>query len=418
MTSPCKTPTSTKKRAKIASTSAKKRKQQRTADGVPINMRKLNHVETGYVAKYLATCLQNNKEPSKSLTLYCSEGKPTITISSYAYDEKAPFRIVLKEGGHAYIPFGDEPDSFLFHEAVKIIIENRYDTNDEGLIGLVCVALSSRRYCIIDLENRVRSVLQRATFFSAMAVVSLQGYVESNKKDMQHLRSVIDGIQTAFGDVKKQTDQALSTAKTANERSMASNNKADEALSTAKTADGKADEALSLVKRLESKSNAPSGLYYYSKNSTVNQDLRGVNPHAVAIQEARVISDNLNSLPRQAGTCFRGIDINSLDSEYRATLEKTILSKGCFLDAGFLSCSRSSHVAWHFAHELAVKRGTNPCPLVMQIEHVTGRLIMDHVHPDYHWEEEVLFKPNTPFEILDCKRDKRGTLWVHMKELY
>jgi hypothetical protein len=185
-------------------------------------------------AQYVANFLMNNPIPPPRITLN-TPGKPRVAISMYAYNQDAPFKLVV-EDHHPYIPKGQGADIFLLRQMIRLIHDNK-----ESAVNTDKLATDLKLLLYIpDLKDRVVKVTEQASVLLGTVLwksldelhieaLHLQEIVneigaccDANRAAIKHLEIATKGgfacLETKFASVltvtKKQISLDLTVTKT------------------------------------------------------------------------------------------------------------------------------------------------------------------------------------------------------------
>ena len=158
------------------------------------------------------------------------------------------------------------------------------------------------------------------------------------------------------------------------------------------------------------------GLYAYSIRQgqwafhTINQALRGVDPKAKRAVRDRTLTLKaaLQKLPRRKDQVFRGTELPPpVLQQYIRAAEATDRKDKIVSDPAFTSHSDSSGKAYQGPHKIIVKKTDKG-------QRSRGSRISAFTRAD---EEEVLFPPGTPFEVIDMERGPDDTYIFRVEEV-
>ena len=158
------------------------------------------------------------------------------------------------------------------------------------------------------------------------------------------------------------------------------------------------------------------GLYAYSIRQgqwafhTINQALRGVDPKAKRAVRDRTLTLKaaLQKLPRRKDQVFRGTELPPpVLQQYIRAAEATDRKDKIVSDSAFTSHSDSPGKAYQGPHKIIVKKPDKG-------QRSRGSSISAFTRDD---EDEVLFPPGTPFEVIDMERGEGDTLTFRVKEV-
>lgn len=298
-----------------------------------------------------------------------------VRLGRFDRCKRAQFGLIIKKTGLPYLPTGKEADSFLYGEISTMI---RLDGNHT--FSSIC-ALLEKKYGIDNLKDRVSAVMD----------------VEMQRQFDARLSSVESSVAGLHSQQLQLTNQQLKLS------SQQSN-------LLAKIEDIQQVQ-IGLLREIK---NSPNPVYYYSKCSRVNHELRKKHPECpdrVAIQEAQRLCKYLDlSVPLCPGQAFRGLDGNNMPPFWQFA---NICLGATYSDKGFTSATLLPNVAVKFATE-----DNTSDPIILIITHHSGRYVKDFVSHEYAWEEEVLFKPEVSFKVhkVEPKSETSVFTIIHMAE--
>lgn len=137
---------------------------------------------------------------------------------------------------------------------------------------------------------------------------------------------------------------------------------------------------------------------------TVNSSLRESKGANVS-EFAQYLDTVLSKLPSYKNVVHRGAE---LSEPLFDIFQHSFVNKIPIIEYGFLSTSKSQIIATSFSDGF-----------LFEIFSKTGKLIADIAKNDtysYGSEEEVLFRKNTPFRVLDIIKKSKGTL-IRLNEI-
>jgi hypothetical protein len=92
-----------------------------------------------------------------------------LTITSYAYDEKAPYLISMVATRQFLIPNGDSPDHYVFELIVTILHEKNWYPKRPDIVKLLCKSLEEdKNLFVVDMVERVTTIVQNSPKYTEL----------------------------------------------------------------------------------------------------------------------------------------------------------------------------------------------------------------------------------------------------------
>lgn len=321
--------------------------------GLPPNVSDLTVEESFAVAHYLKGIPDDHPNRNKRLTFSDLPEKPKISLSPWAYDDKAPFLLAVRKTGCHYIPKGEKADGFLLNLTIKEIRQKKHKVTNPSLIFDIFDGLNG--YAIQGALERVENVFKNAT---------LLNYLDNFAQE-DNVQEVVNQIHARFLQVE------------------AANKAIDQKIDAVEV---KVDAKLAAVDAKMDATRAKSLLEL--RCTTLNNALRLHPDNAWALSRADSVDQYLESLPLFTGKCYRGVNAKGVS---RPTVLGWNQENSEYTDEGFTTASLLPEVAWKYA-------GVDPNNrVIFEIQSKMGRVIPSDVGDDK--EKEISFKRGTKFLI-------------------
>jgi hypothetical protein len=318
-------------------------------------------------------------------TMISRDGKEhRVDIQDLEIDDHSPFGLRYKGSDRALIPAGRQGDEYLF---LQIVSETeKVDMEDTDCASTIIDKLL-KRYEGPEMESRLLQLCNRgALVFASYAAATFETKVDSNAK-FQQLWDFVTPMKAKL---------AGNTTKLAATEARVKKLEGGVKLLEVHNHD---IEGRLLVVEVTTEDNqshirgiTTSALFHHSHCTIYNSCIRkGLWEPPLVTYVGQMDHAIAHVIPPCPGTVYRGV--NSWNTDFYTKVDTT---GKIFSDEACLCSSGKECVAEHHS----VGDDVTQChPVLLKIQHFSGRKIVDYVAEQYKWEDEYLFPRKTRFLV-------------------